>query len=318
MERLEELLIGAGYSVEILVKEVSKSAFSADYSLLQDAMHLVDQRLRRRVLGTSGSSAHDLQYYEALAAVQDCGWEVRMLLDNTEPGLEYLIIDREVAFVGSGMWLARQRPNRRVEDRSTVSSLVSHFRQLWHSAANILGEAKLLYHSPSESAAEVHLEIIPENTWREVIHQLAKRPQEIFELSPRQFEELVAALLREQGYDVELTPTSKDGGKDLLVAVPHGLGDFLYLVECKRYRKPVGVRRVRELYGVVEQERATAGILVTTSTFTRDAVEFRRPIGRRLSLLDYQDLVSWLGGRSRFIGGRPPNTGAAPDGWRRR
>ena len=87
----------------------------------------------------------------------------------------------------------------------------------------------------------------------------------MYSLTPRQFEQVVAELLEKQGYDVELTPPSKDGGKDIYVAKKTSLGRFLYLVECKKYGRgrPVGVELIRQLYGVVEQERVNAGIGAT-------------------------------------------------------
>jgi restriction system protein len=74
------------------------------------------------------------------------------------------------------------------------------------------------------------------------------------------------------------------------------LGTFLYIVECKRYAPdhPVGVGVIRQLYGVVQAERATAGILATTSFFTGGAKEFQRKIPSQLSLKDYIGIQAWL------------------------
>ena len=41
-------------------------------------------------------------------------------------------------------------------------------------------------------------------------------PDRLHELHPRRFEELVAELLAREGLDVELTPASKHGGRDVL------------------------------------------------------------------------------------------------------
>jgi DNA-directed RNA polymerase specialized sigma24 family protein len=123
-------------------------------------------------------------------------------------------------------------------------------------------------------------------------------PNAIFDLAPRQFEELVAELLHKQGYEIRLTPPSNDGGFDMYAARKDGMGEFLYLVECKRYApaRPVGVDIVRSLYGVVQKEEASAGILVTTSRFTKGAAEFQQSVRHRLSLRDYLHLQGWLAG----------------------
>ena len=75
------------------------------------------------------------------------------------------------------------------------------------------------------------------------------------------------------------------------------VGEFLFLVECKRYapHHRVGVEIVRGLYGVVEMHKAHAGIVVTTSHFTKGAQEFQRSVGYRMFLRDYLHLQQWLG-----------------------
>lgn len=70
----------------------------------------------------------------------------------------------------------------------------------------------------------------------------------------------------------------------------------MYVVECKKYSPahPVKVNLVRQLSGVVQAERATAGILVTTSSFTRGARELEKQLFHQISLKDYMDIQDWL------------------------
>lgn len=121
-------------------------------------------------------------------------------------------------------------------------------------------------------------------------------PKLLYEISPRRFEEFVAELLDRLGYEITLTPASKDGGKDIYAAKRDDLGTFLYLVECKRYSPDhkVGVGLIRELNGVVQAERATAGILATTSFFTKGAKEFQERLSHQISLKDYLGLQEWM------------------------
>ena len=130
----------------------------------------------------------------------------------------------------------------------------------------------------------------------ELLRKLSEKPSLIYELSPRKFEEVVAELLHRQGYEITVTPLSRDGGKDIYAGQKTALGSFLYIVQCKKYSpdNPVGVGLVRELYGVVEAEKATAGILATTSFFTRPAKEFQKQIEFRVSLQDYFGIQKWL------------------------
>ncbi len=130
----------------------------------------------------------------------------------------------------------------------------------------------------------------------ELLRILRGNPLLLRSLPPRKFEEIVAELLRKQGYEVTITPASKDGGFDMYAARKDGLGKFLYLVECKRYTPPhkVGVAVARSLYGVLHSRKASAGVIVTTSFFTRGAKDFQQENFYQLQLHDYIGIQDWL------------------------
>lgn len=80
--------------------------------------------------------------------------------------------------------------------------------------------------------------ILPAND--KVFAYLAEHPEEIYRnLSPREFEEFMAQLYNKLGYNVELTQTTRDGGKDIILRKPDVLGDMVYYVECKRYKEKI-------------------------------------------------------------------------------
>ncbi len=143
------------------------------------------------------------------------------------------------------------------------------------------------------------LVIAVENTNENILHRLRVDPEEFWTLPPRKFEEIVAELLKGMGYDVELTPLSRDGGFDMYAAKRDKVGRFLFLVECKRYVPPhkVGVQVIRSLYGVVQQKSANAGIIATTSFFTKGAKAFEQERQYQIQLSDYFSLQHWLKGR---------------------
>lgn len=92
-------------------------------------------------------------------------------------------------------------------------------------------------------------------------------------MTPREFEYFVAELAYRQGFDVEITPISRDGGYDLLAT-----GEFdgklrTILMEAKKWapQNKVPVKEIRALRGVVGIRQGTNGFLVTTSKLTRDA-----------------------------------------------
>jgi len=110
-----------------------------------------------------------------------------------------------------------------------------------------------------------------------MVEALKKHPKDIFRLSPRKYEELIAELLDDIGYEVTLTKATRDGGKDILASMKTECGDLLCLVEAKRYRhdRKIGVSLVRELYGTLCDFKATSGMLVTTSSYSPDAQAFQ-------------------------------------------
>jgi hypothetical protein len=140
----------------------------------------------------------------------------------------------------------------------------------------------------------------------EMIRYFQRHPSELYTLNPRRFEELIAAILKDLGYAVELTALGADGGVDIFATQKTGIGEVLVIVDCKRYapENHVGVGIVRSLYGISEQMRATMAMLATTSFFTRAAKEFQRMVKNRLSLKDYNDLISWLESYGQFSSNR--------------
>src|SRR5215216_6384221 len=122
-------------------------------------------------------------------------------------------------------------------------------------APGILGPDGRPLGAESEEHSKIVTDISSAN--EELLSLLHLEPRLLWELPPRRFEEIVAELLAKQGYEVALTPASGDGGFDIYAARKDGLGQFLYLVECKRYVPPnkVGVEVVRSLYGVVQAQR---------------------------------------------------------------
>lgn len=90
-------------------------------------------------------------------------------------------------------------------------------------------------------------------------------------VSSREFEVLTAQLYLKLGYEVELTPSVADGGRDILARRLDSGRQHVTLVECKHHGSPVGVRHVRALLGAVAHERANTGVLIASGSFTRGA-----------------------------------------------
>lgn len=128
------------------------------------------------------------------------------------------------------------------------------------------------------------------------IFNILNNQEAIYNLSSREFEELVAELFSQQGFDVELTPETRDGGCDIIATKSINRLPFMLLIECKKYAKenPVGVSLVRSLLGVQSDRKANMAVLVTTSSFTKPARQFAERQQHLISLVDINELMQMI------------------------
>ncbi|HEV2862571.1 MAG TPA: restriction endonuclease [Pyrinomonadaceae bacterium] len=129
----------------------------------------------------------------------------------------------------------------------------------------------------------------------EIVKHFLAAPQDLFRITPRQFEELVAKLFDGFGYTVELTAPTRDDGRDI-IAVRHDVANARYLIECKRYSPghKVGVAAVQRLQGITLAEGANKGILATTSEFTDPALAAMKKTPWLLEGRDFYGILQWL------------------------
>ena len=109
---------------------------------------------------------------------------------------------------------------------------------------------------------------------------------ELYALSPRAFEHYVAELFERRGYKVEVRGRSGDLGVDLMLTQANGRRA---VVQCKRYRHPIGPEIVRELFGTMLHERAAHGFLVTTAEISDGARSWAAD--KPITLIDGASLV---------------------------
>jgi restriction system protein len=91
----------------------------------------------------------------------------------------------------------------------------------------------------------------------------------------------VAQLFRKKGYKVALRGGSGDKGVDLEL---QQAGGRRAIVQCKRYRRPVGPEVVRELFGTLVHERVSHAFLVTTADISNSARDWAQ--GKPMTLID--------------------------------
>lgn len=91
------------------------------------------------------------------------------------------------------------------------------------------------------------------------------------QMSWQEFEQLSHEIFRQRGYWVTETPSGADGGVDLVLE-KNGLKTF---VQCKQWKvQKVGVKVIRELYGVMALKDVKSGIVITSGEYTAEAKDF--------------------------------------------
>jgi restriction system protein len=123
----------------------------------------------------------------------------------------------------------------------------------------------------------------------EADENLAAMPWDDFEHLVRQLYEWEFG---KNGAEVKVTRSSRDRGVDAIVFDPDPLRGGKFVIQAKRYTRPVDVAAVRDLYGTLLNEGANRGILVTTSNYGPDAYAFARD--KPISLVDGPNLIAML------------------------
>jgi hypothetical protein len=140
----------------------------------------------------------------------------------------------------------------------------------------------------SQEAIELHHRFFKE---------LQGNEQILYELPPRMFESIVARLLENMGCKIELTPATRDGGRDILATFQTPLGEILALVECKRYRpdRKIGIDLLERFMWVLDRkDNASFGLMVTTSFFSAEANALARSFQYRIKLRDFEGIREWV------------------------
>lgn len=108
----------------------------------------------------------------------------------------------------------------------------------------------------------------------------------------RRFEAVCETLFAQAGFEARTQSHGPDGGVDVWLYSKHAEGPAL-VVQCKHWSsRPVGVKEMREFFGVIASNQLKRGTYATTSTFTPDAADFARQNG--IHLLDGKGLLALI------------------------
>ncbi|GAA0553013.1 restriction endonuclease [Paractinoplanes ferrugineus] len=125
----------------------------------------------------------------------------------------------------------------------------------------------------------------------DVLADLDERPN-LLRLNPYEFESLIQNLFAKMGLDTKQTRASRDGGVDCVAYDPRPIFGGKVVIQAKRYKNTVDVSAVRDLFGTLQNEGASKGILVTTSGYGPTSYEFAS--GKPIELIDGANLLYLL------------------------
>jgi restriction system protein len=119
--------------------------------------------------------------------------------------------------------------------------------------------------------------------------------------NPSFFERVVVQLLLAMGYGGTLAQAGKaigksgDNGIDGVID-QDTLGLDRVYVQAKRYAEDttVGAGDIRDFFGSLDMHKATKGLFVTTSSFTKAATDTAEKLGKRIVLIDGRDLAKLM------------------------
>ena len=121
----------------------------------------------------------------------------------------------------------------------------------------------------------------------------------ITEQDPSFFESLVLDVLQAIGYGgsrddaADRLGQSGDGGVDGVIREDRLGLDQIY-VQAKKWAEPVSRPEIQKFFGALHGKRATKGVFIATSTFTRGAREYANDVTPRVILLDGRELAGLM------------------------
>ncbi|NLV27902.1 MAG: restriction endonuclease [Methanomicrobiales archaeon] len=141
---------------------------------------------------------------------------------------------------------------------------------------------------------------ILENSYQDLRNKLAHELlTQVMNSSPEFFERLVVDLLVAMGYGGsrseagERVGKSGDDGIDGIIKEDK-LGLDIVNIQAKRWQNTVGRPEIQAFVGSLAGNRARKGVFITTSRFSRDAIEYVQRIEQKVVLIDGETLTQMM------------------------
>ena len=121
----------------------------------------------------------------------------------------------------------------------------------------------------------------------------------VTESSPTFFERLVVDLLVKMGYRGNRQDAGRalgksgDGGIDGIIN-ENRLGLDVFYIQAKKWDATVGRPEIQKFAGALQGQRARKGVFITTSNFSKEAIEYATAIDSRIILIDGNQLAALM------------------------
>lgn len=188
-----------------------------------------------------------------------------------------------------GRQVMKKKPSR--VDNKLLAQFVE-FREFQGKKKLKADQSTTAHETPIESMA-LQYEQIRKALESEVLDKVKKS-------SPQFFERLVIQLLVRMGYGGSLKDAGQavgktgDGGVDGVIREDKLGLDNIY-IQAKRWTdKPVGSPDIDQFAGALSKKKASKGIFITTSCFTRDALASVKEYSSRIILIDGVQLAEYM------------------------
>lgn len=125
--------------------------------------------------------------------------------------------------------------------------------------------------------------------------------QKTLEQSPYFFEHLVVDLLVKMGYggsfanSAQVTQYVHDDGIDGIIYEDKLGLDKIY-IQAKRYKldNTIGKPQIQQFSGALDEQKATKGVFITTSSYSKEAKQYVDKLNKKIVLIDGQELARYM------------------------
>ncbi len=153
--------------------------------------------------------------------------------------------------------------------------------------------------SPDSAAAETPEDAMAGAYKRVRKYLEAELLEQVKGASPAFFDRLVVDLVVAMGYGGSRQDAGRaigrrgDGGIDGIIKEDKLGLDVIYL-QAKKWANTVGRPEIQKFAGAVQGQRASKGIFITTSNYSREALEYVRTITTKIILIDGDTLTTLI------------------------